>query len=70
MITYKTDSSIIKTTYPFEDFPVFQPIRKPRCATGTTFTITIPKSDWFRLDSLQAEKEVDYYRNRGKKHNR
>jgi len=63
---YKSDS-IKRTIYPFDDFPVFQPLRKPRNGVGATFTV--PKSDWFRFDSIQAEKEVEYYRNRGKKHN-
>ena len=65
---YKPDS-IIKVKYPFDNFPVFQPLRKPKCEIGAIYTITVPKSDWFRLDSLQAEREVEYYRNRGKKHN-
>ena len=63
---YKSDS-IKRTKYSFDDFPVFQPLRKPRYGVGATFTV--PKLDWFRLDSLRAEKEVEFYRNRGKKHN-
>ena len=66
---YKSDSSIVKTTYPFDDFPVFQPLRVPKCKIGATYTVTVPKSEWFRLDSIQAEKEVEYYRTKGKKLN-
>jgi hypothetical protein len=53
------------------DFPGFMPVRKTRCPIGATFTY--PKKYWFYLDSIQAEKdlkyyekEVEYYRNRGK----
>ena len=63
---YKSDS-IKRTIYPSDDFPVFQPLRKPRNGVGASFNV--PKSDWFRLDSIQAEKEIDYYRNRDKKRN-
>jgi len=47
------------------DFPGFMPIRKTRCPIGATFSY--PKKYWFHLDSIQAEKEVEYYRNRAKK---
>jgi len=52
------------------DFPNSGLIRKPRCPVGVTYRI--PEKDWFYLDSIQAEKdieyykkEVDYYRNKG-----
>jgi hypothetical protein len=65
---HKSDS-ITKFSYPFDDFPAFRPLRIPNCKSGATLTIPVPKSDWFYLDSLQAEKEVEYYRSKGKKFN-
>ena len=47
------------------DFPDLHPVRKPKCPIGSTYRI--PEKDWFSLDSIQAEREVEYYRNRGKK---
>ena len=67
-IFYHIKSDMVKKiTYPFNDFPIIDLLRKPRCKGGISFTP--PESEWFRLDSLQAEKEVEYYRNKGKKHN-
>ncbi|BEG99157.1 hypothetical protein BSYN_14220 [Bacteroides sedimenti] len=60
---YKSDS-IKRVSYCFDDFPCGPPIRRPRCEIGVIYKI--PKNQWFYLDSLQAEKEVLYYRNRGK----
>jgi hypothetical protein len=66
---FKADS--IKRISYSGDFPGFQPLRKPKCPIGITFRY--PVDYWFYIDSLQAEKEVEhyekeveYYRNRGR----
>jgi len=60
---FKEDS--IKRISFSDDFPGLQPIRKPKCPIGATYRI--PEKDWFSLDSIQAEREVEYYRNRDRK---
>lgn len=63
---HKSDS-ITESSYPFDDFPAYRPLRKPKCEIGATLVIPVPQSDWFYLDSLQAEKEVEYYRSKKRK---
>ncbi len=60
---HKSDS-ITLFHYPFDDFPSYKPLRMSKCKSDVV--LTIPASYWIYLDSLQAEKEVKYYRDRGK----
>ncbi len=60
---HKSDS-ITLLHYPFDDFPNYKALRFPKCRSGVVFTI--PEVYWFFIDSLQAEKDVRYYRNRRK----
>lgn len=59
---YNEDS--IKRISCYDDFPNLKSIRRPKCPNRVTFIV--PIKDCFYWDSIQAEKEVEYYRNRGK----
>lgn len=48
-----------------KDFPNLAPIRRQKCKSGATYTTSI--DDLFYWDSIQAEREVEFYRNRQKK---
>ena len=56
------NENVIKNISFNNDFPNLTPIRRPKCQGGVTYTI--PIDDFFYWDSIQAEKEVEFYRNR------
>ena len=59
------NENVIKKISFNNDFPNLVPIRRPKCQGKVTYTI--PIDDFFYWDSIQAEREVEFYRNRPKK---
>ncbi len=56
----ESSDSIVSTTYPFNRFPAYQPLRSPNCKNGVTYEELMYK--WFYSDSVLSEKRMKYYR--------